>query len=164
MTTKKKTNGKKVNGRKNGNGKKPRNYVSSVSTAKKKEIFLNVFKRTGNVSYAAHEAGIHRTTHHKIWMKDPEYAAQFASAREEAVDVLEHEALRRAVQGVEEPVFYQGEVCGHVRKHSDTLLIFLLKGNRPEKFRERYEHAHTGKDGAELSFTIKIDDNRNRDI
>src|SRR6266699_1263767 len=37
-----------------------------------------------------------------------------------------------------------GQICGHVRKHSDTLLIFLLKARRPEKYRERIEHQHGG--------------------
>jgi hypothetical protein len=74
-------------------------------------------------------------------MKDLAYAEKFASAREEAVDLLEGEALRRAVQGVEEPVFYKGERVdkGQVRRYSDVLLIFLLKANRPVKFRDRVE-------------------------
>ena len=38
--------------------------------------------------------------------------------------------------GVEQPVFYKGEVCGLVRKYSDVLLIFLLKGLRPEVYRK----------------------------
>ena len=36
-------------------------------------------------------------------------------------------------------MFYKGAVCGHVRRYSDTLLMFLLKAHRPEKYRERYE-------------------------
>lgn len=63
----------------------------------------------------------------------------------EALDVgagaLEDEAVRRAYVGVEEPLFYQGKQCGTVRKYSDTLLIFLLKGAKPAKYRER---VHTG--------------------
>jgi hypothetical protein len=63
-------------------------------------------------------------------------------AKEMAADRLEEEAWRRAVDGVEEPVgFYRGEPGAYVRRYSDTLLIFLLKGLRPEKYRERYEHS-----------------------
>ena len=52
---------------------------------------------------------------------------------------------RRAVEGVEEPVgWYKGEAGGVVRKYSDTLLIFLLKGRKPEMYRERYEHSGPG--------------------
>ena len=65
-------------------------------------------------------------------------------AREEAADTLEAEARRRAIEGVEEPVFHKGERVGTVRKHSDLLLIFLLKGARPQKFRDNYQRAGTG--------------------
>lgn len=58
---------------------------------------------------------------------------------------MEQEAFRRAVEGTEKPVFGSmgfrmgsGEI-GRVREYSDTLLIFLLKGARPEKYRERTE-------------------------
>jgi hypothetical protein len=134
---------------------------STQSTLKKRAAFLAAFRENGNVSESAKLAGIQRTTHY-LWLKTSKvYEDAFNDAREDAADALEKEARRRAVEGVNEPVFYQGAKCGFVRKYSDTLLIFLLKGNRPEKFRERYEHAHTGKDGSELTFTIKIDDNGN---
>ena len=35
--------------------------------------------------------------------------------------------------------WYKGEAGGYVTEYSDTLLIFLLKALRPEKFRERVE-------------------------
>ena len=65
-------------------------------------------------------------------------------AREEAADTLEAEARRRAIEGVEEPVFHKGQRVGTVRKYSDLLLIFLLKGVRPQKFRDNYQRAGTG--------------------
>lgn len=134
--------------------KKPKNFAASAaSSPKKKEAFLEVFRRTGNITYAAKAAGIDRSTHHKRWMKHPDYAEQFENAREEAADVLEAEALRRAVQGTEKPVFYQGSVCGHIREYSDVLLIFLLKGNRPNKFRERFEHGALG--GGPLQISVQ---------
>jgi len=64
----------------------------------------------------------------------------FASAWDRVVELatedLEKEARRRAYDGVEEPVFYQGEVCGHIRKFSDNLLMFTLKARKPE-YRDR---------------------------
>lgn len=51
-------------------------------------------------------------------------------------DDLEVEMHRRAVEGVDEPVFYKGEVVGEVTKYSDTLAITLAKATRPEKFRD----------------------------
>jgi hypothetical protein len=47
-------------------------------------------------------------------------------------------AIRRAYEGVERPVTVAGK-RELVREYSDTLLIFLLKGLRPAKYRERYD-------------------------
>ncbi|NPV80809.1 MAG: hypothetical protein HPY52_11115 [Firmicutes bacterium] len=102
----------------------------------KKRAFLAAFGQVGNLTQAAEIAGINRNTHYD-WMQDPEYAEAFEVAKKEAADRLEAEARRRAVEGVEEPVYYQGQVCGTVRRYSDTLLIFLLKGALPDKYKER---------------------------
>ena len=109
------------------------------STPEKKRRFLAKYKEIGNITKAAEYAGIHPTTHHKRWMKKPDYVKQFEAAKLEAIDNLEAEAYRRAHDGVDEPVFYRGEEVGAVRKYSDTLLIFLLKGANPAKYRERYD-------------------------
>lgn len=50
--------------------------------------------------------------------------------------MLEQEAYRRAVEGVEEPVYQGGELVGTVRRYSDKLLEFLLRGRRPQVYRE----------------------------
>lgn len=71
-------------------------------------------------------------------LRDAEFRRRWREAVNKSVDVLEEEARRRAVIGVEEPVFHRGEICGHVQKYSDTLLIFLLKGMRPKKYRDNW--------------------------
>jgi len=68
---------------------------------------------------------------------DEAFAAAWDDAVNQGTDVLEAEALRRAKDRFNEPRFYEGDVCGHVRKYSDTLLIFLLKARRPEKYQGR---------------------------
>ena len=72
------------------------------------------------------------------------------------VSTGEDEAVRRAHDGVDEPVFYQGKACGVVRKYSDTLLIFLLKGRRPEKYRDRPSHAVGVPDDGPVTFKVII--------
>jgi hypothetical protein len=39
-----------------------------------------------------------------------------------------------------------------VKKYSDSLLMFLLKAHRPDKFRERQSIEHTGKDGGPITY------------
>lgn len=112
--------------------------------AARKRSFIAAFSETGNVSLAAKAAGIGRRTHYDWMTDDPKYAASFRDARETAGDLLEAEARRRAAEGVEEPVYQGGKRVGTIRRYSDTLLIFLLKGARPEVYRERYEVQHAG--------------------
>ncbi len=60
--------------------------------------------------------------------------------KEDAADTLEAEAYRRAVEGVEKPTgWYRGVAGGVVREYSDSLLMFLLKGIRPDKYKDRVE-------------------------
>jgi len=51
-------------------------------------------------------------------------------------DGLEEEMHRRAVQGIDKPVFFKGKKVATVKEYSDRLLEVSLKGNRPEKFRD----------------------------
>jgi hypothetical protein len=106
----------------------------------KKRAFLIAFAGVGVIKQAAEAAGISRQSHFDWMGKDAIYAAAFARAGDAATDSLEAEARRRAFEG------------------SDTLLIFMLKGALPGKYRERYEH--TGKDGADL-FPAKVTVNLN---
>ncbi len=113
-------------------------------TAKKKQQFLERLAATGNVTGCAEAFGLARPTLYRHRKEDSEFAESWDEAIELAVEVLEDEARRRGVEGVEEPVFYKGEICGTVRKYSDTLLIVLLKAHRPEKYRELVDHRHSG--------------------
>lgn len=124
----------------------------TIRTPKKRAAFLDALARTGNVSESATLAGIGRSAAYDWRRDDSTFAADWEAAVDEAADRMEREALRRAVEGVDEPVFYQGEEVGHVRKYSDTLLIFLLKAARPEKYRERQEV--TGAGGSPLFAAI----------
>lgn len=111
----------------------------STRTPEKEETFLVVLRETDNVTEAARTAGVPRRTAYEWREADPDFAARWDEAVEEALDAMEREVRRRGLEGVDKPVFYQGAVCGSVREFSDTLLMFHLKARRPEKFRERYE-------------------------
>jgi hypothetical protein len=110
-----------------------------------KKAFLEAYRETGNIRSACTAAGVGRSTIYKWQEHDGAFHAAFGQAQVEAVEALEAEAYRRGVTGVEEPVIAAGRgVVGTVRKYSDTLLIFLLKGAAPAKYRERYEPAAAG--------------------
>ena len=73
-----------------------------------------------------------------------DFAAQWDEALEEGTDLLDAEARRRAVTGIDKPVYYKGEVVGSITKYSDRLLMFLLRAHRPQVFRDGGKVKHTG--------------------
>ena len=117
-------------------------------TKSAKADFLRELSQTCNVTLACRAIGVSRTAVYELKEKDEEFAVEWESAVEEAIDLLEGEARRRAYQGTVRDVFYQGERCGFVREYSDGLLQFLLKSHRPHKYRERHEFS--GPDGGPI--------------
>jgi hypothetical protein len=116
----------------------------------KKAAFLEAYAECGNISVAAEHADINRASHYDWLESDPDYPQAFENAKAQAIEVLEAEAHRRAVKGVEEPVgWYKGKPGGTVRRYSDNLLMFLLKAAKPNTYRERVEH--TGPDGGPIT-------------
>jgi hypothetical protein len=106
-------------------------------TAKKKAEFCDALAETANVTKAALATGISRREWYRTRDEDAEFRKAWDAALELGTDALEDEAVRRAHEGTLRPVFYQGQECGAIREYSDTLLIFVLKARRPEKFKER---------------------------
>jgi transposase-like protein len=111
---------------------------------KKQRLFLDAYAQNGNITEAARIAGIHRQRVYDWQEKDAEFGLAFNIAQSMAGDALEAEAHRRAVEGVEEPVFQGGRQVGAVRRYSDTLLVLLLKATKPEKYRERHDVTSSG--------------------
>lgn len=131
---------------------KEKNMTTRGITKYNKKKFLEKFAKSGNVSGACREVGISRQSI-KIWLeKDPAFVEAYRLAEIEACDALEAEAHRRGAVGFTEPVFYQGVQCGEVRKYSDLLLMFLMKGRQPEKYRDNYQKPSD----ASLAESLKI--------
>lgn len=96
-------------------------------------MFIKELRENGGfVGKACEAVGISKQGVHNWRDSDPEFAAEWVRAVDLATEDLEKEARRRAHDGVDEPVFYQGEVCGHIRKFSDSLLMFTIKARKPE--------------------------------
>jgi hypothetical protein len=137
---------------------KSRRYSKSAETVAKQNAFLKAYARRGTITHAARDAGV-PVSYHYNWLEiDPDYPQKFKLAHQEAVEELEAEARRRAIEGVEEATgWYKGVPGGFVQRYSDTLLIFLLKGALPDKYKDRHEH--TGKNGGpiEVQSTVTIE-------
>lgn len=105
-------------------------------TPKKRRDFLAALAETGNVLKSCKRAKVGRRTVYDWRETDPEFATLWDAAAELGTDALEDEAVRRATDGVTKPIYQLGKKVGAVREYSDTLLIFLLKGRRPKKYRD----------------------------
>lgn len=86
-----------------------------------KAAFLKRLSETGNVTEAAEYVSVERSNVYKERYRDPTFAVAWDEAKRLGVESLEDEAIKRAIEG-----------------KSDTLLIFLLKAAKPEKYRENY--------------------------
>jgi hypothetical protein len=109
-------------------------------TNARQKRFLKVLADTGNVTAAVAVTGTSRTRVYELRRTDPVFAAAWEEAGETAVDKLEAEARRRAVEGVPEPLVSAGRlVCGAdgepiaIRRYN--LLLALLRAHRPRRAR-----------------------------
>jgi hypothetical protein len=119
----------------------------------RKEAFLKALAQGLSVTRATEAAVIARTTVYYWRQHDPVFAQEWENAMEASADLLEDEARRRAVEGVEENIYYGGKVVGAARKYSDSLLTMLLKGRRPSVYRDRLSAELSGPDGGPLLMT-----------
>lgn len=143
--------------------------VAERMSLEKRRLFLRTFAVRGIVLDGCKAAGISRTGVER-WRESSEwFDTMYSIAIEEAADRIEAEAYRRAVEGYDEPVIYQGmtttvldpvtmqEKQLTVRKYSDSLMAMMLRGARPEKYRENYKVEHSGAAGGVLVIPAPID-------
>ncbi|WP_419729538.1 hypothetical protein [Lichenicola sp.] len=109
------------------------------------ECFLNTLGKTGNASAACRASGLSRRQLNMLKQRDPVFATAYSEALDEAADVLEAEAWRRALEGIPHPVMKAGQPVFDqstgeavtVQRYSDPLLVLLLRGCKPAKFAQR---------------------------
>ncbi|WP_428394161.1 hypothetical protein [Lichenicoccus sp.] len=98
--------------------------------------------------------------------RDKNFALALDEAMDDAADMLEAEAWRRAFEGVAQPVIKGGKlVCDPttgetlmVRRYSDSLLMLLLRGSKPGKFSSRVRPSTGQEDFAQIIEEIAADD------
>ena len=96
--------------------------------------FLDRLRGTGNIRASCEAAAIPRTTAYRWRNTWKTFADQWDEALEDAVDILEAKAWKRATE------------------ESDRLLMFLLEAHRKQKYGKRVEL--TGAGGAELTIRV----------
>lgn len=140
--TAKKAAARKAAPKKSARAKKPRRTTTQLSPerrAKRRATFLADLAEGFSVKRAAEAQKLDRMWFYEERRADEDFAKAWDEAIEAGSDMMEDEARRRAIEGITEPVgWFQGSPGGYVQRYSDNLLMFLLKGRRPEKFRENH--------------------------
>lgn len=167
---------------------------------RRRKMFLRELAEDGNITRAVAAAGWDRREVYRQKAKDPEFADAWGEAIMMAADRLEAEALRRAVQGVTKPLYYQGqpiylyrsvigedgqpvkdengtemrEVVRDARGqpvqateylYSDQLMALLLRGAKPEKYRDTKAAVEvSGPGGGAIELTAVSETERARRI
>lgn len=90
--------------------------------------FIAAFRKYGIVTVAAQVAVKGRTTVYEERKRNPEFELAWQEAEEASTDMLEAKAIQRATAE---------------KNPSDTLLIFLLKARRPQKYRDNLAIQHS---------------------
>lgn len=94
--------------------------------------FLNILSRTGSISGAARAVGVSTAVVNTARKRDEQFDLQCQEAVQYAIEWLEQIAWERAA------------------KHSDQLLIFLLKAHKPEVYNQATRTEHSGPDGGPI--------------
>jgi hypothetical protein len=89
----------------------------------RQDLFIEFYPEFGTISSTAKAAKVDRTVVY-MWMKDVEFAKRFSEARKDFVDYLEDIAHNLVKE------------MGRKKDYKNpTLLMFLLNGNAPEKYK-----------------------------
>jgi hypothetical protein len=95
-------------------------------TPARKALFLSVLAEQGNVRVAAARVGISAQSAYVLRRRDGVFAAAWGAALVLAREAAEQVLADRALNGVEEAVFYHGEVVAMRRRYDSRLLLAHL--------------------------------------
>lgn len=98
-------------------------------TPEKQAAFLRALSATHSVTEAARSVGMSRQSAYRLRsrLKGDAFDLAWEVAFHHSYDVLAHAALERALNGVETPVFFQGEQVGSYRRFDERLTVALLR-------------------------------------
>lgn len=103
-------------------------HPASQWTGQVKARFLDSLAQRGNVRAACKRVGLSAETAYRQRRRDPAFARAWAAAMALARRVGEQVLADRAIDGVEEEVWYRGELCGtRVRYDARLLLAHLAR-------------------------------------
>lgn len=102
-----------------------------------REAFLEALAAGWAAAHAAERAGHPRSSFYLLRDRDEDFRVAWDEAIEQGTEVLEDEARRRGVDGYDEEQYDgEGKLIRRTRRYDSALLQLLLRGRRPDKYRE----------------------------
>lgn len=121
-----------------------------------KSAFLRVLRSSGGVvQHACDAVGIARATAYSARAADAEFAKEWGTSKEAAIDDAEAHLLDLAMGRIQRPVWFKGRRVGSEPLISETALLAFLAARRPETWGRRV-HV-TCSSGAPLPFDTRSD-------
>ncbi len=138
----------------------PDDYTPQKFDLETQKQFLENFSEVGVIKKAVKGLDISVRTVYRAKNCSERFRNAFNLAKKVAVENLEEEMYRRAVEGVERPVFQKGERVGATKHYSDGLLKFLSKTWAPDKFDSNEEKGISGNVHIEINPPSEEDNER----
>src|SRR6478735_2788882 len=92
-------------------------------TAARKARFLDALAGDGNVRAACARVGLSREAAYRLRRRDVLFARAWAAAQVQAREIVGEVLGTRAIEGIEEEVWFRGEVVGTRRRYDTRLLL-----------------------------------------
>lgn len=123
----------------------------ATSKIAQNKFLRNLRKFSGNVTRAARASSVTRQTVFNLRKASEEFEEKYQEVMSELVDNMEEAAYKRAVDGVQKPVYQGGKRVGTVIEYSDPILKLMLAANLPEKYGNKSSVEISGKDGGPIA-------------
>ena len=131
--------GKRKAGRPKGSKAMVRPRQSKMTPQKKRKIIETIKKNGGNQNAACAKVGVNFATHYYHRKHDEVYAEKVEQAIQEACQEVEEAITHRAIDGVDEPIYFQGQLVGYKKAYSDNLLMERARALLPERYGKRQD-------------------------
>ncbi len=107
-----------------------------------KSAFIETLARTGEPALAAKACGFSLATCQNHARRDEEFAQAGFEALQAYRATIAAEIHRRAIEGVDEPVYQGGQLVGYKRRYSDALLLAHAKRHMPNDYGDKKTITH----------------------
>ena len=99
-----------------------------VKTWARQEAYLAAYATCGRVFQAAEIAEVTpRSVSYWVSADSFSFEKRYTAARLQYLELMEAEADRRAIEGIDHPVVHKGKITATYKQYSDNLLMFRMK-------------------------------------